>query len=49
MFSLHKEILILKTASLLFGEEHVTKERASLTAETKIIPKPQKKNKFRIS
>lgn len=40
---------ILKPASFLFGEEHVIKESASLTAQTKIIQKPQKKNKFRIS
>lgn len=44
MFSLQKEILILKPASFLFGEEHVIKESATLTAETKIILKPQKKN-----
>lgn len=46
---LFAETDILKPASFLFGEEHVIKESASLTAETKIIQKPQKKNKFRIS
>lgn len=41
-----KEVLFaerdsLKPASFLFGEEHVIKESASLTTQTKIIQKPQ--------
>lgn len=49
LFSLQEEILILKPASFLLSEEHVIKESASLTGETKLILKPQKKNRFRIS